>query len=143
MIGSWMAEAPVSGDQNTDFSGLRVLVVEDNADCAHSEAMLLRLLGHEVEVARDGPTAVALAKRQEPDVVLLDIGLPGIDGWAVAQAIQEHATVKRPFVIAISGFGQKEDLHNSMNVGIDLHLVKPVDPDYLKSVLRRFQRVIR
>jgi CheY-like chemotaxis protein len=144
MIGSRMV---VSADgvrgENSDLSGLRILVVEDNADCANSEAMLLRLLGHEVEVAHDGPMAVELAKRQEPDVVLLDIGLPGIDGWAVAQLIQEQATGKRPFVIAITGFGQKEDIRNSTYVGIDLHLVKPVEPDYLKAVLRRFQRVIR
>ena len=143
MMGSRMAESPVAGDQNTDLCGLRVLVVEDNPDCANSEAMLLRLMGHHVEVANDGPTAVALAKRQEPDVVLLDIGLPGIDGWAVAQLIQQNATVKRPFVIAITGFSQKEDLRNSASIGVDLHLVKPVDPDYLRAVLRRFQRIIR
>src|SRR5262245_15416080 len=145
MTGSRTAESPAGfhGERTSESPGLRVLVVEDNADCARSEAMLLRLLGHDVEIANDGVTALALARRREPDVVLLDIGLPGIDGWAVAKSLQEQASEKRPFVIAITGFGPKQDVSESTDAGIDLHLVKPVDPAYLTTVLQRFQRVIR
>ena len=144
MARSWTAESPPAFP-DTDFGargGLKVLVVEDNADSAYSEAMLLRLLGHEVEVAQDGATALAMAQRHAPDVVLLDIGLPGLDGWALAKLLQDQAVGKKPFFIAITGFCQKDDLRHSAEAGIDLHLAKPVDPEYLELVLRRFQRVI-
>ena len=146
MTSSRLPEAPAAlpGREGTPCSGLRILVVEDNADSALSQAIILRLSGHEVEVAHDGPMALALAKKQAPDVVLLDIGLPGIDGWAVAKLLKEQAPAeKSPFFIAITGFGQKQDIRHSREIGIDLHLLKPVDPQYLSSILRRFQNVIR
>jgi two-component system, OmpR family, response regulator len=144
MATSWMVESPpaLPGQALDRRGGLKVLIVEDNADSASSEAMLLRILGHEVEVAQDGPAALAMAERHAPDVVLLDIGLPGIDGWALAKLLQDQAVDKKPFIIAVTGFGRNDDVRHSAEAGIDLHLVKPVDPQYLEAVLRRFQRVI-
>ncbi len=111
-----------------------ILVVEDNIDCAASTAMLLRMYGHEVRVALDGQAAVRAAGDFRPDVVLLDIGLPGMDGYAVATAIKRFErgpNEKRPLIIAISGFAKAAD-HRSEDCGIDLYLLKPVDPVQLK-----------
>jgi two-component system OmpR family response regulator len=124
-------------------SQLRILVVEDYEDSAQSMKILLRLLGHDVEVAFDGIEAIAKAKLQQPDVVLLDIGLPGMSGWEVAKLLQQQATEKKPFLIAITGYGNEEDKRHSAEAGVDLHLLKPVDPQELAAVLRRFQRVIK
>ncbi len=121
---------------------MRVLVVEDSADTAASLEMLLRLDGHEVLVAGDGPAALRAAHDRPPDVALVDIRLPGMDGFEVARHLQEQVTEKKPFVIAITGYGQEEDRRRSAEAGIDLHLLKPVAPDALRRLLRRFQRVI-
>ena len=144
MATSWMVEPPPAPPSHVANAraGLKVLVVEDNADSASSEAMLLRLQGHEVVVARDGFTALSLAQEHAPDVVLLDIGLPGINGWTLAKLFREQALDKEPFIIAVTGFGQNDDVRQSAEAGIDLHLLKPVDPQYLEGVLRRFLRVI-
>jgi len=116
---------------------LRVLVAEDNEDSAETMAMLLRLYGHQVEVASDGPRALEAVKASQPDVVLLDIGLPKLDGWQVAKQIREQGNGSRPFLIAISGYGTEADKLRSEEAGIDVHLVKPVDPIELKNILKR------
>lgn len=124
-------------------AGLRILIAEDQADCADSLAGLLRGDGHEVEVARDGPAALEMAEADEPDVVLLDLGLPGMSGFDVARHISDHRPWKKtPLLIAVTGLGQAEDRRHSSEVGIDLHLVKPTDMEQLRIVLTRFQRVI-
>ena len=124
-------------------STLRVLVVEDDADSAETLAVLLRLHGHEVDVAPDGPTALRIAAQNPPDVALLDIGLPGgMDGWEVARRLQEQAAGKTPLLIAITGYGQEEHRRRSKQAGIDLHLLKPVDPEELKKLLARFKTII-
>jgi two-component system CheB/CheR fusion protein len=133
----------LSGSENSPPNRLRILVVEDYADSALSLELLLRMLGHEVDVAFNGPMAVEIATKSAPDVVILDIGLPGMNGWDVAKSLQEHATLKKPFFIAVTGYGTEEDKCRSSEVGIDLHLVKPVDPQELATVLQRFQRVIK
>jgi len=120
---------------------LRVLVVEDEPDTAESMALLLRLYGHEVEAARDGEEAVVAAWANPPDVVLLDLGLPKVDGWHVARRLRERPGLKRPFLVAISGYGRPEDRQHSQEAGIDLHLLKPVDPEYLQDILCRFREV--
>jgi CheY-like chemotaxis protein len=102
---------------------LRVLVVEDHEDSADILALLLRLHGHNVEVAADGPSAFRAVQASPPDVVLLDIGLPKTDGWVVARQIREQAALKRPFLVAISGYGMDADRRRSEEAGIDLHLV--------------------
>jgi DNA-binding response OmpR family regulator len=141
MVTAWTVEPP---DGSAEIpTGLRVLVVEDYADCAASMALLLRLSGHDVRVAGDGASALDEAQQFQPDVVLLDIGLPGgMDGYEVAKRLQEHTAEKKPLLVAFTGFGSDADRRHSSEVGIDLHLVKPTDPDNLLRLLRRFQRII-
>jgi len=122
-------------------SKLRVLVVEDHADTTESMAVLLRLHGHEVDVAPDGPTALRIAAQNPPDVALLDIGLPGMDGFEVARRLQERPG-KKPLLVAVTGYGQEEDRRRSEQAGIDLHLLKPVDPEQLEKLLARFKTII-
>jgi CheY-like chemotaxis protein len=121
---------------------LRVLVVEDHEDTATCCALLLRLYGYEVDIAPDGPTALRAVQVNQPDVVLLDLGLPGMDGWQVAKKIRELTAPKRPFVVAITGYGLPADRLRSELAGIDLNLLKPVDMVDLDKLLRRFQEVI-
>jgi two-component system CheB/CheR fusion protein len=118
---------------------LSVLVVEDDADTADSMAMLLHLYAHDVQVARDGAMALEVVLESQPDVVLLDIGLPKLDGWQLAKAIRSQKVCKRPFLIAISGYGMPADKMRSREAGIDLHLVKPVEPEMLRQILWRVQ----
>lgn len=121
---------------------MRVLVVEDNDSAAQSIALLLRHAGHEAEVAADGPTAVAAAEANPPDVVLLDIGLPGMDGWQLAGRLRGLDGPKRPLLVALTGHGEEADLSRSRKAGIDLHLTKPADAARLEALLSRFRSVI-
>ena len=111
----------------------RVLVVDDNRDSADSMAILLRAMGHEVEKAYDGPAALELAARQRPEVVLLDIGLPGMDGYEVARALRSAPGGADLTLIAVTGYGQEEDRVRSLEAGFDRHLVKPVEPKELEE----------
>ena len=106
-------------------AGLRVLVVDDNMDAAQSLGMLLEETGHDVQLAYDGPTALQSALAYRPNVVLLDIGLPGLDGYEVARKIRGDATLKDIVLVAITGYGQATDIQRSSEVGFDYHLVKP------------------
>ncbi|HKD36162.1 MAG TPA: response regulator, partial [Pirellulales bacterium] len=106
---------------------LRVLVVDDNHDTAKSLAMLLGTNGHSVEVAHDGYGAIDKAHEFQPDVILLDLGLPGIDGYKVAQRLRADDQFKNTRLIALSGYGQAQDRQRSAEVGFDQHLVKPID----------------
>jgi CheY-like chemotaxis protein len=119
-----------------------VLVVEDNEDAAASLGMLLRLYGCEVELAFDGPSACRAVQASPPDVVLLDIGLPKMNGWVVAKQIREQSVGKRPLLVAITGYGMEADRLRSEEAGIDLHLLKPVDPEQLKNLLDQFQSIV-
>lgn len=131
-----MGEQRLSLPEKT--TGLRVVIAEDIEDCAESMALLLRIYGHEVEVARNGQTALAMVKTSQPDVLLLDIGLPGMDGYEVAQRLNEQLGQKKTIIIAVTGYGQERDLRRSADAGIDLHLTKPVDPEQLRKILARF-----
>jgi CheY-like chemotaxis protein len=125
--------------------GLRVLVVEDDPDLAVDLAGWLDLRGHRARVAPDGPTALQAVEDDSPDVVLLDIGLPGIDGFEVARRVRDDispAMPKSPLVIAVTGRSDDEDLRRSRQAGIHLHLTKPVDVEQLSHVLERFQDII-
>jgi CheY-like chemotaxis protein len=123
-------------------TGLSVLVVEDQADTAASEEILLRLGGHAVKVARDGPSALRKIREWQPDVVLLDIGLPGMDGYRVARAIVAMNLWKRPVVIGVTGYAMAEDRQKNREAGIELHLVKPVPPELLLRVLRKVRAIL-
>jgi signal transduction histidine kinase len=113
----------------------RVLVVEDNPDAARSLATLLRLEGHDVRLASDGPQALAAAAESRPDVVLCDLGLPGMDGYAVAAALRAGPATAGVRLVALTGYGQDADRRRSAAAGFDLHLTKPVDPAALHELL--------
>jgi len=113
----------------------RLLVVDDNRDAAESMSMLLEMWGHEVAFAYDGPSALETAEQWQPQAVFLDIGLPGMDGYEVAARLRELPQAKDAVLIAITGYGQDEDLLRSRRAGIDHHLVKPVAPDALRNLI--------
>ena len=114
---------------------LRVLVVDDNVDQADSTALLLRVSGYEVHVAYSGPTALEAAAQHRPDLVLMDIGLPGMDGYEVARRLRQQASLKDTVLVAMTGYGQESDRQRSQGVGFDHHLVKPVNPHELEAIL--------
>jgi PAS domain S-box-containing protein len=116
-------------------SGLRILVVDDNEDAADSLAMLLRLRGHDVAVANDGPSALEMAAASVPNLVLLDIGMPGMDGCEVARRIRKHPALGGVVLAALTGWGQKDDRRRTADAGFDHHLVKPVELDVLATLL--------
>jgi CheY-like chemotaxis protein len=115
----------------------RLVIVDDNPDSAESMRVMFRLLGHDARVARDGGSVVELAASFRPDAVLLDIGLPDIDGYEVARRLRADPRTSDVLIIAITGFAREEDVRRSDNAGIDEHLVKPVDPDRLLERLAR------
>src|SRR5665213_1276056 len=123
--------------------GLRILIAEDYEDGAESMALLLRLNGHQVAIARNGSAALEYARINKPDVVLLDLGLPQMNGFDVARALSGTRPRKTPLLIAVTGWGRDEDRRNSREAGIDLHLLKPVGPVALQCILIRFQALIR
>ncbi|MBI1851540.1 MAG: MASE1 domain-containing protein [Planctomycetes bacterium] len=116
-------------------SRCRVLVVDDNVDVAQTLAILLGTWGHEVVTVNDGSAALEVAETFHPDAVVLDIGLPGIDGYEVARRIRTHPKLHGALVIAMTGYGQAEDRRRSVEAEIDHHLVKPVDPIELRRLL--------
>ena len=122
---------------------LKVLIVEDSADCAYSSAKLLRLFGHDVEIALDGRQAIEAATLNKPDVVLLDIGLPEMDGYEVAQQLIKTQTDHPPLIIAVTRHGQEPDRRRAAAAGIDLHLTKPIDHDNLTKILRTFRLAVQ
>jgi PAS domain S-box-containing protein len=114
---------------------LRVLVVDDNRDAADSLEMLLRLGGTECHVAYDGPAALAALAAHQPDVVLLDLGMPGMDGFEVARRVRQDAESARVRLVALTGWGQEEDRRRARAAGFDHHLIKPVDIGDLQTLL--------
>jgi PAS domain S-box-containing protein len=113
----------------------RILVVDDNADAADTLAMVLSLRGYDVRVARDGPAALRAAGEFHPELVLLDIGLPGMDGYAVARALRAEPAEGRVRLVALTGYGREEDRRRSAEAGFDDHLVKPIAPETLLELL--------
>ena len=113
----------------------RVLLVDDNVDLVRSLAKLLEVSGHEVRITYDGPSALDSVGQYRPDVVLLDIGLPGLSGFEVAKLIRQQAELKGIVLVAMTGYGQETDRKNSQEAGFDHHLVKPADFDALERIL--------
>jgi two-component system, sensor histidine kinase len=134
---------PHASAQGTDDSGTalpsgagkRVMVVDDNRDFADSVAAMLRHTGHDVRVAYDGVEAVALADAWQPDVVMLDIGMPRLNGYDAAQQIRSAMGNTKPLLVAITGWGQAEDRKRSRAAGFEHHFVKPVDPAVLLRLI--------
>jgi CheY-like chemotaxis protein len=112
-----------------------VLVVDDNVDAADSMAMILNLAGHDVRCVYDGPSVAEAARRHQPDVVLLDINLPGLNGYDVARVLREDPTLQRATIIAVTGYGQEDDRRRTRDAGFDQHLTKPVDPTILEALV--------
>jgi CheY-like chemotaxis protein len=105
----------------------RILLVDDNRDAVDALATLLRLEGHEVHVANDGEDGVRQAATLAPDAVLLDIGMPKVDGYEACRRIRDQAAGRRVAIIALTGFGQAQDRRRAHDAGFDAHFVKPVD----------------
>jgi CheY-like chemotaxis protein len=116
-------------------AGKRILVVEDNRDSADSLRLLLEFSGHDVAVAYSGHDGVKAAEQYQPDVVLCDIGLPGLDGYGVARKLRDSPATAKARLIAVTAYGQDEDRRRSHEAGFEQHLVKPVGPDALQWVL--------
>jgi CheY-like chemotaxis protein len=113
----------------------RILVVDDNVDAAESLAMLLRLEGHEVATAHDGGEAVATTATFKPDIILLDLGMPELDGYSAARLIRQQPGGAEILLIALTGWGQDDDRRRTEAAGFDAHVVKPVDPSGLSRTL--------
>jgi PAS domain S-box-containing protein len=114
---------------------VRVLVVEDNHDVAESLAQVVELLGHDVEIARDGPAALAKAHESPPDIVLCDIGLPGMSGFDVARAFRADPELRRVRLVAVTGYAQPEDRREAAEAGFERHVAKPADPEEIEQLL--------
>ena len=135
-----LAQAPVGGDSARQAAdgpspGRRVLVVEDNEDGRQAMELALALEGHTVRSVANGQDAVQLVAAWRPDIALVDIGLPDIDGYEVARRIRALALANPPRLVAVSGFGQPQDQRTAYEAGFDLHLTKPVAPEFLRDVL--------
>ena len=114
---------------------MKVLVVDDNRDAAMSLSMLVDLLGYESRTAYDGLEALQVADGFLPDVVLLDLGMPRMDGLEACRRMRQRPWGARAALIAVTGWGQQDDHRKTQDAGFDQHLVKPVEPDYLTQLL--------
>lgn len=126
-----------------DDAGLRVLIVDDNIDAAESMALVLADEGHAVSLAHDGPQGLERATSTQHDVALLDIGLPGFDGCELARRLRAHPRGRGMLLIATTGWGQARDRERSSEAGFDHHLVKPLDPELVRSLIASRQQALR
>ncbi|MFL6578406.1 MAG: response regulator, partial [Povalibacter sp.] len=126
---------PVNMIRDEASTSIRVLIVDDNVDAAQSLAMVLEVEGHAVTVAHAGGAALQKVRECQPQVMLLDIGLPEIDGYEVARRIRSDATIVQPILIAMTGYGQQSDKDMSRAAGFDHHLVKPADIADIEAIL--------
>ena len=115
---------------------MKILVVDDNHDTTTTAAMLLETFGHDVRTANDGPAALEVARSFRPQVIILDIGLPGMSGYEVAQSLRQEGFANAT-IVAVSGYGQEDDRRRSLEAGFDHHFVKPIDYVQLLDVLQK------
>jgi len=120
-------------------AGVRVLIVDDNVDAARSLALMLRCEGHDVAVAHEGCAALEAACYRPPEVIFLDLGLPGMDGYEVARALR-RAGLSEVLLVALTGYGQEEDRRRTQEAGFDHHLVKPADSTEIRRLLAERRR---
>ncbi len=128
---------PAPASRQAEQRSARVLLVEDNPDAADSLTMLLELLGHCVRAVHDGLAALEAARANPPEVMLVDIGLPGIDGYEVARRVRRDPALRHIVLVALTGYGRDEDKQQAMAAGFDYHLAKPVNPDALSGLVAR------
>src|SRR5262249_38693494 len=124
-------------------SSLRILVVEDLHDSADSMGLLLGLWGYQSIITYEGAGALAAASATPPDVVFLDIGLPGMDGYEVARRLRQLPGMATALLVAVTGYGQKADVQRCKEAGIDRHFLKPADPVELKELLAKAEKLGR
>jgi len=122
---------------NVGAPGKRVLIADDNVDACESIAMILRVYGYDVRCVYDGPSVLQTAASYRPDVVILDIGLPGMSGYEVARRLRQLSEFRRTPLVAVTGYGQDDDRRRSQEAGFDYHLIKPIDPDDLQAIVAR------
>jgi CheY-like chemotaxis protein len=127
--------SPVTETSQQTTRPLRILVVDDNLDAAEALAMLLKETGHDVRTAHDGPAALDAALDLRPNVVLLDIGLPGMDGYEVSRKMRQQPELENVVLVAVTGYGQEADRERSQAAGFDHHLVKPADIKNVQKIL--------
>jgi CheY-like chemotaxis protein len=120
-------------------AGLQIFVVDDNIDNADSLAFLLEDSGHQVHLAHDGPTALELAKLHQPQMILLDIGLPELDGFEVARRLREMPNTSKSFLVAVTGYGQDKHRQQTKDAGFDYHMVKPIEWSELLEIIRAIE----
>jgi CheY-like chemotaxis protein len=134
-----LATAPAEREGVTGRLGAlpskRILVIDDNRDAGDSLAMILRILGVDVRVARSGSEGLAALDSFGADIVLLDIGMPEMDGYEVARRIRARGSVRSPAIVAVTGWGQEQDRRRAKEAGFDHHLVKPADLQALNALL--------
>ena len=118
----------------------RILLIDDRRDAILPLRKMLTLLGQEVAVAMDGKKGLETARQFRPEIVLCDIGLPGMDGYAVAQAMRADPTLKSVYLVAVTGYGRDDDRRRAVQAGFDYHLAKPVSKDQLEMLLRKLPR---
>ncbi len=123
------------------LSNRRILVVDDEHNLADMLALLLGLWGHEALVAYDGPSALAVASANPPDVVLLDIDLPDMNGYDLARRLRQLPEMSMALLVAITGYGREEDVQRCKESGIDLHFLKPVDPTEIRDMLAKAEKL--
>jgi len=128
-------ETAASAPEKAGFVAKRILIVDDNVDSAHGLSRLLTRTGHQVAITHDGPEALTRVRADSPEAIILDIGLPGMDGYEVARRIRQDENGTRVLLIAVTGYGQEEDRLLALRAGFDHHLIKPVDVAELKRLL--------
>jgi CheY-like chemotaxis protein len=127
-------------EEAAPVSNHRILIVDDNRDSADSLGLMLRMMGNDTSTAYDGEEAVTAATAFRPDVILLDIGLPKLNGYEACRRIREQPWDKGIVLIALTGWGQADDIRRSHQAGFDHHMVKPVDPNTLMTLLAGLER---
>ena len=135
--------APEQASEQRLLPRMRIVVVDDSHDAADSLSMMLRLLGCEVHTAHDGPSGLRTIAQHRPDIVLLDIGMPGMDGYDVARRVRQREGLRDLVLIALTGWGQTEDRIQSKQAGFDHHLVKPVELTALQKLLTSIAAELR
>ena len=139
VVGEVGAPSPVAegGTARREAPAQRILVVDDNRDGAESLALLLRAGGHAVRTAHDGAEALEAARAFRPQIVFLDIGLPGMDGYEAARRLRQEPGMEKGLLVALTGYGQEEDRRKALEAGFNVHLVKPADINTLQNIVAR------